>query len=251
LEHGAKFEIWDADKLNTTYNMSIFHAASLRPPSSDREDVKEWLEERCADLCLSKCDAMLDVGGGDTPLARLVEDVPIVAELESQGIRVVLVHVIGPELADLDYLGRFQEENLFAPDATIIVLNSGLVLSGRSTGVAFSQVASHETVQTVMRKGAVMVVMPRLACMSQVTDRGFTFMEAMSGVSKNGHPPLALFDKARVRRWWNEDLPVFYNEGIPALWLPEIKSAGVTRSEDLQKEVRRRAKPPAETGEVA
>jgi hypothetical protein len=250
-ERGAIFEIWDADKLNTTYNMSMFHGDSLQPPSSDREDVKDWLEQRCADLCLRKCSAMLDVGGGDTPLARLVEDVPIVAELESEGVRIVVVHVIGPELADLDYLERFQEESLLAPEATLIVLNSGLILSGRSIQVAFAQIITHATVTNAMRNGAVVAMMPRLACMSQVTDRGLTFLEAMNGVSKNGQGPLALFDKARVRKWWNEELPVFYNRGIPALWLPEVRSVEVSRSDDLLKEGRKRGKPTSEAGDVA
>jgi hypothetical protein len=248
-EHGASFEIWDADKLNSTYNMAMFHSAALQPSSSDREDVKEWLEQRCADLCETKNNAMLDVGGGDTPLARLVEDVPIVSELENEGIRVVLVHVIGPELADLDYLERFQEESLFAPEATLIVLNSGLILSGRSTEVAFAQIAMHPTVTTAMSKGAVMVAMPRLACMSQVTDRGLTFVDAMNGVSKNGQRPLALFDKARVRKWWNQEIPVFYKEGIPEHWLPEMNTLSRVPVEEITKELKKRGRPSVEASD--
>ena len=69
--HGASFEIWDADKMNATNNMSLFHREALQPPSAEPEDVKAWLEERFTDLVDRRFDAMLDVGGGDTPLARL------------------------------------------------------------------------------------------------------------------------------------------------------------------------------------
>ena len=73
--------------------------------------------------------------------ARLVAEVPIVPTLEDEGVRVVVVHVVGPDLADLDYLDRFEQDDLFAPEATLIVMNGGLVcragvwisLSSRST----------------------------------------------------------------------------------------------------------------------
>jgi hypothetical protein len=55
--------------------------------------------------------------------------------------------------------------------------------------------------------------------MSQVTDRGLTFAEAMSGVSKGDAGPLSLFDRARVNRWWSRDVPNFF-DSIPAGWLP-------------------------------
>src|SRR5271165_2567337 len=63
---GASFEIWDADKMNATNNMSLFHREALQPTSVDPEDVKAWLEQRFTDLVERRFDAMLDVGGGDT-----------------------------------------------------------------------------------------------------------------------------------------------------------------------------------------
>ena len=220
--HGAEFEVWDADKMNTTYNMSVFHQDARRPQSDDPEDVKAWLEERFIDLVERRVDAMLDIGGGDTPLARLVQDVPLVATLEDEGVRVVLVHVIGPELADLDYLGRFAHNDLFAPEATLIVMNAGLVLTGRSNDFAFSQVYAHENVREALADGAVIVRMPRLACMSEVTDRGLSFEDAIRGAPGRDGRPVALFDKTRVRQWWACDLPGMF-ELIPDLWLPQMR----------------------------
>src|SRR5271165_6417699 len=152
--HGASFEIWDADKMNATNNMSLFHREALQPPSAEPEDVKAWLEERFTDLVDRRFDAMLDVGGGDTPLARLVAEVPIVPTLEDEGVRVVVVHVVGPDLADLDYLDRFEQDDLFAPEATLIVMNGGLVLSGRSLDFAFQQINDHDTITRSLTRGA-------------------------------------------------------------------------------------------------
>ncbi len=103
--HGAEFVVWNADRMNRTYSLSLFHQDVLEPPSSDPEDVKAWLEERFADLVRGK--VRRGAGHRRWRHARwrsLVAEVPIVASLARRGVRLVLVHVLGPELADLDYL---------------------------------------------------------------------------------------------------------------------------------------------------
>ena len=217
--HGGEVVVWNADKLNRTYSLSMFHPDTLEPPSADPEDVKAWLEDRFTHLIQHRYDAVLDIGGGDTPLARLVEEVAIVRTLERRGIRVLLVHVVGPEMADLDYLERFLAQNLFTAEATLIVLNDGLVLTGRSANFAFNSVKQHPALIDAAANGAKVVLMPKLACMSQVTDRGLLFAEAMDGVNKPGFSPLSFFDQERVATWWESDVPLFF-EAIPPLWLP-------------------------------
>ena len=218
--HGASFEIWDADKMNATNNMSLFHREALQPTSVDPEDVKAWLEQRFTDLVERRFDAMLDVGGGDTPLARLVAEVPIATTLEDEGVRVVVVHVVGPDLADLDYLDRFEQDDLFSPEATLIVMNGGLVLSGRSLDFAFQQINDHDTITRSLTKGARIVEMPRLACMGAVTDRGLAFEDAMNGKVGADGRNLVLLDRPRVRKWWTKEFPEMVRR-IPAEWLPE------------------------------
>jgi hypothetical protein len=219
--HGGKVTVWNADMLNRTYSLSMFSEDVLEPTSADAEDVKAWLEERFSDLIEHGYDAVLDIGGGDTPLARLVEEVPIVRTLERRGIRVVLVHVLGPEMADLDYLERFMSENLLAPQATLIVLNDGLVITGRSANFAFGKVRQHPALIDAALNGAKVVLMPKLACMSQVTDRHLSFADAMNNAGKPGTEPLSFFDQERVALWWERDLPPFFGS-IPALWLPAM-----------------------------
>lgn len=219
--HGGEVTVWNADMLNRTYSLSMFSDGVLEPPSADAEDVKAWLEERFGDLIQRRYDAVLDIGGGDTPLARLVEEVPIVRTLERRGIRVVLVHVLGPELADLDYLERFMSERLLAPEATLVVLNDGLVLSGRSAGFAFANVRQHPALIEAAQSRAKTVLMPRLACMSHVTDRKLSFADAMDSGGAPGPDPLSFFDQERVAQWWGRDLPLFF-AAIPPLWLPAM-----------------------------
>ncbi len=219
---GAVFEIWDGDLQNTSYNLSVFHKEARKPEATDPEDVKAWLEERFMDVVERRVSAILDIGGGDTPLGRLVQDVPVSEMLEEAGVRVVLVHVIGPETPDLDYLERFSADNLFVSRHTLVVLNAGLVLSGRSLHAAFAQTVGHPTIEAAVRGGAKLIRMPRLACMSEVTDRGLTFEEAIAGKIGERHQALNMFDKARVRRWWDEDLPKMFS-AIPSEWLPAMR----------------------------
>jgi len=177
--HGGDAVVWNADKLNRTYSLSMFSDDVLEPTGSDGEDVKAWLEGRFAHLVEHRYNAVLDIGGGDTPLARLVEEVPIVRTLERRGIRMLLVHVLGPEMADLDYLEKFMAENLLAPEATLIVLNDGLVLSGRSAHYAFSAVKEHPALLRALAVQHVGVPDNRLPAVSpqelhgRVQERGF------------------------------------------------------------------------------
>jgi hypothetical protein len=228
-EQGAEFVIWNADLLNVTYNLPLFHDDVLEPPSAQFEDVKSWLEERIQDQIEGQYNAFLDVGGGDTPLSRLVREIPIVQTLEKQGIRVVLAHVIGPEQADVDYLRHFTAQELFAPEATLIVLNAGLVMSGRSASNAFAAIKSHPIVTDALTHGAKLAMMPPLSCMSQVTDRGLTFAEAAEGVTKGEHSRLSFFDQERVAIWWTKAVPAFI-DAIPPLWLP-VSSRSAARDE--------------------
>lgn len=223
--HGANVVLWNADQKNVTHSLSHFHPDVAEPRSSSPEDVKAWLEQRFIELTTRGYNAIVDVGGGDTPLATLVDELPIVETLEEEGVRVVLVHVIGPETADLDYLAQFQLGRRFAPEATLLVLNKGLILTGRSEGVAFAEVKRQPAFLEALGNGAVVATFPRLPCMSEVTDKRLTFTEAMSGVAKDGKPSLSLFDKQRVVRWWTKELPKFFIEEIPEHWLPEMPLA--------------------------
>jgi hypothetical protein len=62
-------------------------------------------------------------------------------------------------------------------------------------------------------------MMPRLACMSEVTDRRLGFVDAMNGKAGADGKSLSLFDRARVRKWWNTEVPEMVR-AIPENWLP-------------------------------
>lgn len=218
---GADLRIWNADLLNRTHSLSNFHPEALEAPIGSFDDTKAWIEARIGDQITHRYDAVLDVGGGETALNRLASEVSLVDALEAQGIRPVAIHLLGPELADLDYLNASAETGLFAPEATILVLNEGLVTSGRSASFAFARVQEHPVVKRAVMRGAQLAMMPALGCMAQVTDRGLGFAEMSNGAQAEGHERTSYFDQMRVARWWDKEMPEFFAHLRPE-WMPRI-----------------------------
>ena len=99
-----------------------------------------WIEGQLVDQVNRRYHAVLDAGGGWTGFSSLIEDVPVIQALSQQGTDVIGLFCVGPEQADLDYLGRISESGTFLPEKTVIVLNVVLALSGRSAGGAFAAV---------------------------------------------------------------------------------------------------------------
>ena len=221
---GGDLKTWNADVNNTSYNLGMFYDDVLSPGSSNAHDVRTWLEMRLQDQILRRYDTVLDVGGGDTPFTKLIEELPFIEELEADGILVVVVHVVGPEQADVDYLQAFASAGVLEAKATLILLNGGLVMGGKSIAPAFKGIMEHPAIVAATVKGAKVLTFPPLSCMSEVTDRKLTFREAAIGVVKDGMPPMMRFDRTRVRLWFDKSVPEFMAK-IPPLWLPETMPA--------------------------
>ena len=114
----------------------MFFPDAEEVPNGGIEDGKSWIEGRIEDLIKHRYDAVLDVGGGATGFARLIQEVPLLEAIEGSAVRVVGLFCIGPETADLDYLEQFAEVDMFMPAASVIVLNAGLELLTRQNRIA-------------------------------------------------------------------------------------------------------------------
>jgi hypothetical protein len=216
---GNPLRVWNADQQNRTHTLSTFFPDAEEISGGGIEDSVSWMEGRIEDQIAHGYDAVLDVGGGATGFAKLVQEVPLLDVVDSSALKIVGIFCVGPERADLDYLEQFSQDDMFLPPASVIVFNTGLVLSGRSARSAFAPIAESPALKRALENGAQIAVMPALTCMSQVTDRELTFVEALDGFSKGDAGPLSLFDRARVNRWWSRDVPQFFHS-IPDEWLP-------------------------------
>ncbi len=128
------------------------------------EDSVAWMEARIEDQIAHGYDAVLDVGGGATSFAKLVQEVPLLEVVDSNLLMIVGIFCVRPEKADLDYLDQFAQDDKFLPPATVIVFNTGLVLSGRSAKTAFAPIAESAAMKRALRHGAQIAVMPASAC---------------------------------------------------------------------------------------
>ncbi len=220
---GAELDVWNADQHNRSHTLSLFHPDALEPKDGvGLQDQRKWIEDRVRDQVQNRRDAVLDVGGGLTALNALIEEVKLVRSLERRGVRPVLLYVLGSDRADLDYLERFTQDQSFLPAATVIVLNSGLVTTGRSANLAFEPLLDHPVVLAALMRGAKAIQMPALGCLSEVIDRGLSFRDFADGKQKEGHPETSFFDQERVWLWLNQAMPKFLLD-IPSEWMPRTK----------------------------
>ncbi len=216
---GSEIAIWNADQQNRTHSLSTFFPDALVPPEGGLADNRAWIEQRLVDQASKGYHAVLNAGGGATGFTNLIEDVPILDILKSSNIKVVAVYNLGTEQADLDFLAHYAERGMLAPEHTLIVMNAGLVLSGRSARGAFATISNNPALQSAVKRGAQVAMMPALSCMSEVTDRGITFAEAAAGIVRPGQASMSLFDPVQVREWWTKRVPEFFGE-FPVDWLP-------------------------------
>lgn len=217
---GCDLRVWNADQQNESHSLSRFHSDVEEPlPGSSFEDRKRWLEDRIQDQSRGRYDAVIDFAGGDVTVQKLAKEVRLGRMLERMGIRPVAVHVVGPEKADLDYLRQISATGLFMPEATIIVLNGGLVQSGRSVEYSFENIKKEKVVLEARKRGAEIVTMPPLPCMSAVMDLGLPFQDVGDGRYRPGQVPLSMFDQERTGLWLEEELPEFFGS-LPSSWMP-------------------------------
>lgn len=192
--------IGDCDRNNQTLT-SFFGEAVERPAHPDDDSVVAWLNAAIDDMVETRVSLLLDMGGGDLVLPRYASAIQLAGFLEAQGIRPVAMHFVGPAVDDLATLSEIEQSGTFCPEATIVVLNAGLIRDTRSPDLAFQTVREHPTLVAAVGRGARVVVMPRLACMHEIDQRRLRFGEAQAGKVKAGQPPLGPTMRQMVALW--------------------------------------------------
>lgn len=198
--HGRDVVVVDADRTNA--NLSSYFDGVLTPPSADDRDVKEFLATFVESQIEQKFTAIIDLGGGDLILKQLARDTHLVSFLSRHGIMPVAAHCIAPDLDDLAYLQDVEQSAIFAPDATILILNEATVPLHRTPFAAFeSTVRNHPILTQVIHRGGRLVRMPRLEPAQEVDARRLTFIAAEEGRTKDGQLPLGPWKRQQISIW--------------------------------------------------
>jgi hypothetical protein len=191
----------DLDRSNAT--LASYFQDVQRPPAGDEAGVTAWMEKLLTFIMAEKATALIDLGGGDTTLRRLVSEVSdLVPTLEGAGVAAVAVYLLGPQPDDLAPLATLEAAG-FQPAATLLVLNEGLIETPVSRDEAFARVLRHSAFKAAAGRGAEIVWMPRLLPAGEIEARRVLFGQAERGMVREGRrqTPLGPFDQARVRAW--------------------------------------------------
>jgi hypothetical protein len=175
------------------------------PPTNDAAAVTKWLEGLVEQVLREKITTLVDCGGGDTALYRLVSAVPSLADdILTAGVAPVAIYLLGPRTDDLAVLTTFERAG-FQPAATALVLNVGLADPTVEREASFSRVRRHSTYRAAIERGAIELWMPWLdrAVVGDIEAKRVSFVQARDAVSPEGRTvaPLGPFNRARVRLW--------------------------------------------------
>jgi hypothetical protein len=192
--------------------LASFFCSVHTPPGSDDLGVREGLAATIEEAAAIGQTVVIDTTGGDMILQTEAKALDLAALIESLGFRPVAVHVVGQGRDDLADLYRIEREEIFCPRDTWIVFNDGNVTSGRSDR-AFEEICRDETIRAAVRRGAVLLRMPKLEVMLEITNRRLSFCDAREG-RVTGDPPLGPFARQRMmiatRRWLDEAMPAAF-----------------------------------------
>ncbi len=175
------------------------------PDTSDGAQSARWLRDVLRHLTETKQSGILDFGGGDTALMRLVEMAPDFADgMAAAGLEPVAIYTLAPRQDDLAVLESLEAAG-FKPAATALVMNEGRVDSTLSRDEAFARIARHSGFRAVIARGAIPVWMPRLEpeVAQEIEGKRLQFGHARDGQVPAGarFAPIGGFERSMVRRW--------------------------------------------------
>lgn len=216
LARGREIVIADADRTNAT--LSAYFQDVVTPPSADDAEMRDWFAAFVERQIAEHFNALIDLGAGDLILKQLAREVGLTAFLERYGIRPVAVHLLGPDPDDLAYLHDVERDGLFAPAATILVLNAALVPRNRAEKAAFqTTLLEHPVFLKALERGATVVWMPRLAVAHEVDARRLTFTAAEDNKVKPAQPAIGPWNRQLIHNWLRD---MEENFAPVAHWLP-------------------------------
>jgi hypothetical protein len=193
-EGGRYPAVADADRTNAT--LSAFFKDVIRPDHPDDQTVHDWLDDLINQMAEDHKTVILDMGGGDQVFKRFAKELELAKLLESADVIPVAAHLIGPDIDDLAYLQDVEQTGAFCPEATILVLNEGLIRDARPRDVAFGGVREHAIYRAALKRGAKEIWFPKLACMQEVNARRLLFAAAETSLGLTNRQRVAIWRRA-------------------------------------------------------
>ena len=218
-EQGRTALIAALDPQNRT--LADWFTGVAEPETSDMHHTARWARDMLDHLMAEKISGLLDFGGGDVSLLKLVDMAPDLAgHMVAEGVEPVACYCLGPRVDDLTPLQSLREAG-FRPRSTLLILNEGRVDSTLPREEAFARVLRHSDLLDAVGEGGVTVWMPRLEpdVAARIEGKRLTFGMARDGIVPEGagFEPIGGFERSMVRRWLERMDQAF---APVASWLP-------------------------------
>jgi hypothetical protein len=185
----------DIDPNNASF--SAYFEGVSRPETYDPVGVRRWLLDLISYIAAEKVSAVIDLGGGDTTLRSIADEVPrLFEDLQAEGIAPVLFYPVGRRPDDLAPALTLVSRG-FVASAQAIVLNEFAIPTGMLREEAFSRLRASPA-YAELAKSSVELWMPRNFAAEAIEIRHCGFRQALQGGCE---PPLDFIDRSRLATW--------------------------------------------------
>lgn len=212
-------KIADIDRTNAT--LTAFYPDLVETPkTADDKDVMTFLEDILERQIDEKYNLILDFGGGDLILKNLALRLDLVGFFRDYAIQPVLFHHLGADLDYLAYLTSLEEDDLFRPERTIVVLNEFIKPSSQSVEIAFETIMRSRQLGDVLKRGARMISLPDLLPAPDIDRKRLRFYEAVENRQSVGIPPLGPIKRQMLVQWLRTVGERFREADVDLPWIP-------------------------------
>ena len=197
---GRTVDVVDADRTNAT--LTDYFPDAIKPASAEDADVEDRLRITTEAMMERPRTTLMDFGANDLTIKRVALRLGDFNGYLAEGlVRGVAVHFLGADHDDLALL-RDMEEGVFAPPATILMLNEALLPPGVSTA-AFKPIMQDDIFQKAVKRGAVPVYMPRLGAdaVRELNRRRLGFIAASLGQPGPDGTRIGPWNRGLIKTW--------------------------------------------------
>lgn len=176
---GRKVVVADGDARSRT--LSGLFPDAVHPASEELPDVSAFLSGLLNRVVKEHTSAVLDLGGGDRSLIEYGRDLNLVAFCKRRGVEPLALYFLGPDPEDLAHVVSIWRGGFFRPERAVLVLNEGVVRSGKTVAGAFERTLASPDFTRMVEEGARPLLMHRLAVFDQVKASGVGLYGAAAG----------------------------------------------------------------------
>lgn len=219
LAHRA-VTVADGDLLNSTlaglYPPGSPGGAS-QPKSAQPAHVGEWIEDLVHKMMSTKASTVLDLGGGNSALADLEHELPLVDFCNEAGVTCLPLYFCGPEKDDFDHIVSLHQAGHFRGPQSVLFLNESLIRAGQTAAEAFEWFFKRPELERMTKEGVKILYIPRLPCLSSMRETGLSFYDAASNKPGRDGQPLPPMRQFMVRKWLKQLEHDFVETGVADL----------------------------------